>query len=83
VLRGLSCHMGRLVMLTFKLVMADIFSKCSPTSFMPYYCCPRSKHIYLRAGLDLESGLKNGLGCKKSTPLTGREFGTCLFKFTP
>ena len=26
----------------------------------------------LRAGLDLESGLKNGLGCKKSTSLIGR-----------
>ena len=37
----------------------------------------------VRAGLDLESGLKNGLGCKKSTPLIGREVGTCLFKFTP
>ena len=37
----------------------------------------------LRAGLDLESGLKNGLGWKKSTPLIGREVGTRLFKFTP
>ena len=37
----------------------------------------------LRAGLDLESGLKNGLGWKKSTPLIGREVGTHLFKFTP
>ena len=37
----------------------------------------------LRAGLDLESGLKTGLGWKKSTPLIGREVGTRLFKFTP
>jgi len=37
----------------------------------------------LRAGLDLESGLKNGSGWKKSTPLIGREVGTRLFKFTP
>ena len=36
-----------------------------------------------KGGLDLESGLKNGLGCKKSTPLIGREVGTRLFKFTP
>jgi hypothetical protein len=40
-------------------------------------------HGFLRAGLDLESGLKNGLGWKKSTPLIGREVGTRLFKFTP
>ena len=38
--------------------------------------------VPVRAGLDLESGLKNGLGCKKSTPLIGREVGTRLFKFT-
>ena len=37
----------------------------------------------IRAGLDLESGLKNGLGRKKSTPLIGREAGTRFFKFTP
>ena len=37
----------------------------------------------LRVGLDLELGLKNGLGWKKSTPLIGREVGTRLFKFTP
>jgi hypothetical protein len=37
----------------------------------------------IRAGLDLESGLKNGLGWKKSTPLIGGEVGTRLFKFTP
>ena len=40
-------------------------------------------NVILRAGLDLESGLKNGLGWKKSTPLIGREVGTRLFKFTP
>ena len=39
--------------------------------------------LFLRAGLDLESRLKNGLGWKKSTPLIGREAGTHLFKFTP
>ena len=39
--------------------------------------------LTLWAGLDLESRLKNGLGCKKSTPLIGREVGTRLFKFTP
>ena len=38
---------------------------------------------YIRAGLDLKSGFKDGLGCKKSTPLIGREVGTRLFKFTP
>ena len=37
----------------------------------------------MRAGLDLESRLKNGLWCKKSTPLIGREVGTRLFEFTP
>jgi hypothetical protein len=37
----------------------------------------------LRVGLDLEPGLKNGLGWKKSTPLIGREARTRLFKFTP
>jgi hypothetical protein len=44
---------------------------------------PHSNSPKLRAGSDLESGLKNGLGCKKSTPLIGREAGTRLFKFTP
>ena len=39
--------------------------------------------VNLRAGLDLESWLKNGFGCKKSTSLIGREAGTRLFKFTP
>jgi hypothetical protein len=33
-------------------------------------------HGHLRAGLDLESGFKNGLGSKKSTPLIGGEVGT-------
>ena len=43
----------------------------------------RPVSIIIRAGLDLDSGLKNGLGCKKSIPLIGREVGTRLFKFTP
>ena len=37
----------------------------------------------IRAGLDCwESGLKNGLGWKKSTSLIGKEVGTRLFNFT-
>ena len=39
--------------------------------------------LLLRVGLDLESGPKNGLGCKKSIPLIGREVGAHFFKFTP
>ena len=42
--------------------------------------------VTFRAGLDLELGLKNGLGWKNSTPLIGREVrevGTRIFKFTP
>ena len=41
------------------------------------------RRFTIRADLDLESGLKNGLECKKSTPLIGREARTRLFKFTP
>ena len=41
------------------------------------------KGVRYKAGLDLELGLKNGLGWKKSTPLIGRGAGTHLFKFTP
>ena len=40
------------------------------------------RRFTIRADLDLESGLKNGLECKKSTPLIGREARTRLFKFT-
>jgi hypothetical protein len=44
---------------------------------------PFGPWTHVRAGFDLESGLKNGLGWKKSTSLIGREAETRLFKFTP
>ena len=42
------------------------------SNFVYGHTLDRNSSPFLRTGLDLESGLKNGLGCKESTPLIGK-----------